>query len=218
MPSRTQIGLLHRYFAVAVPILLTAGCLPYVDDQQSARTLPAGGIEVTPSFSYVSFTEEGEDEDIAQNHFGVHAGYGLSDAAELRAAVEYISVDNEFNDLGVTMVGAGVKFGLVPEILALYIPILAVFGEDVETGETFTVAPTLLATWRGSPNFELTPSLKAIYPFAVDDPELLVGLHLGAAISSDLDRWALRPEVGVVRNPGEEGTIWGMTIGVSVRP
>lgn len=217
MRRRTQTGPLRRFVAVALPTLLAAGCVPYLADQQSARILPAGDVELTPSFSYVSFSADGENEHI-QDQFGIRAGYGLSGTAELRAAVERISLAGEFDGDAFTMAGLGVKFGLVPDRLALHIPVGAVFGEDLETSETWTVAPTLLATWRGGPNFELTPSLKAIYPFASEDPELFLGFHLGAGISTNLDRWALRPEVGIVTNPGDEGTTWGLTIGLSIRP
>jgi hypothetical protein len=76
----------------------------------------------------------------------------------------------------------------------------------------------LLGTLRASPAFELNPSVKAFYPFAVEDPELFLGFTLGAGISSDLDRWAIRPEIGAVINPGEGGTTWGWTLGFSFRP
>lgn len=215
MRSCTQTGALRRFVAAALPTLLAAGCVPYLADQQSARLLSVGDVELTPSFSYVSFSADGENEHI-QDQFGIRAGYGLSGTAEVRATVERISLAGDRDAF--TMVGMGVKFGLAPDRLALYVPIGAVFGEDLETSETWTVAPTLLATLRGGPNFELTPSLKAIYPFASEDPELFVGFHLGAGISTNLDRWALRPEVGMVKNPGDEGTTWGLTIGFSIRP
>jgi hypothetical protein len=214
---RTQTGPLRRFVAIALPTVLAAGCVPYIADQQSARILPVGGVEVTPSFSYVSFAADGENEHV-QNHVGIRAGYGVAGAVELRATVERISLASEFDSDALTMAGVGVKFGLVQDRVAFYLPVGAVFGEDLELSETWTVAPTLLATWRGGPNFELTPSLKAIYPFAADDPELFLGFHLGAGISTNFDRWVLRPEVGMVKNPGDEGTTWGLTIGVSIRP
>jgi hypothetical protein len=217
MRSRTQIGPFRRFVAVALPALLAAGCVPYLADQQNARILPPGDVELTPSFSYVSFSADGENEHI-QDQFGIRAGYGLSRTAELRATAERISLAGESGSDAFTMVGVGVKFGFVPDRLALYIPVGVVLGENLETSETWTVAPTLLVSWRGSPNFELTPSLKAIYPFASEDPELFLGFHLGAGISTNLDRWALRPEVGIVKNPGDEGTTWGLTIGLSIRP
>jgi hypothetical protein len=215
MRRRTKSGPSCRLLAVALTTMLAAGCVPYLADQQNARMLPAGAIEVTPSFSRVSFSVDGESEHV-QDHIGIRAGYGLTDAAELRATVERVSLA-DIND-GVTLVGAGVKFGLVPDRLAFYIPVGTLLGEDIESSKSWMVAPTLLATWRGSPNVELTPSLKAIYPFAADDPELFVGVHLGMGLSTDLDRWALRPEVGIVKNPGDDGTTWGFPLGFSIRP
>ena len=42
--------------------------------------------------------------------------------------------------------------------------------------------------------------------------------YVRAGISTNLDRWAFRPEVGLVVNPGEDGTTWGWTLGISLRP
>jgi hypothetical protein len=208
-------SLLRRFLAAALPTLLAGGCVPYLADQQSARILPRGEWELTPSFSYVSFSIEDESDHI-QDQYGVRVGYGLSDAAELRATFEHIAVEDEPNSFN--MLGVGVKFGLVRDQIALYLPVGLLFGEDLDVSETWTIAPTLLATLRPSQRFELTPSLKAIYPFASEDPELFLGFHLGAGISTDLDRWAFRPELGLVKNPGEEGTTWGFTVGFSIRP
>lgn len=206
-----------RFLAAALPALLAAGCVPYVADQQSARMLPARGIELNGSYSTVSFRNEGESEHV-QDQFGARFAYGLSDRTELRFTYERIELDDDFEADGLNLFGAGVKLGLVPERLALYVPVGMMTGEDLESGDTWTVAPTLLGTWRASPQFELNPSVKAIYPFAAEDPEVFLGFHLGAGISTDLDRWAVRPEVGAVINPGDDGTVLGFTLGFSFRP
>ena len=91
-------------------------------------------------------------------------------------------------------------------------------GGGVETSESWTAVPTLLVNAIATPTFELTPSVKLLVPFAGADPDVFVGFHLGAAISTDLGRWALRPEIGAVRDPGEDGTVWGGSLGVSFRP
>src|SRR5262245_54947668 len=208
-----------RIIGVSVPATLLAGCVPFLADHQSARVLPRGEMELTPSFSYVSFSNEGETEHI-QDQFGARFGYGLAEQVDFHATFERISFDRDVaDDLNLNLIAFGAKIGLVPDRVAFYVPIGFAFGEPVEdVFQTLTVAPTLLATWRASQQFELTPSVKAIYPFGADDPELFLGVHLGAGISYDLERWALRPEVGLVKNPGNEGTTWGFTLGVSIRP
>lgn len=209
-----------RRILAATPILaLSAACVPFVADQQGARLVEPGQVEVTPSFSSVSFSAEGETEHI-QNQFGLRFAYGASTNVEVRGIYERVTLDEDIglDDSDINLLGAGVKIGLVPDQLALFLPVGVAFGGDLESGDTWTFVPTLLGTWRATPTVELNPSIKAIYPFAVEDPELFLGFHLGAGISTDLDRWAFRPEVGAVINPGDEGTTWGWTVGFSVRP
>lgn len=199
--------------AVLATLASLTGCV-HLADQQSARLLDPGDWEVTPSYSHVSFSLEGESEHIS-DQYGLRVGYGSSEQVELRGTYERIEdTDGE----GLNLWGFGAKFSLAEDVLALYAPIGFMTGEGVETGDSWTIVPTLLATWRAAPTFELNPSIKAIYPFAAEDPELFLGFHLGAALSADLDRWAVRPEVGATVNPGDEGTLWGWTLGFSLRP
>lgn len=201
--------------ASTVLTILVSGCLPFVADHQSAALLPAGKTEVTPSISYVSLSGEGETEHI-QTHFGLRAAYGISRLIEVRGAFEHVDIEDA--DKGTNVIGLGPKVSLVPNRLAIYAPVGFITGGGVESGETWTAVPTLLFNAVTGNTFELTPSLKAFVPISGDDRDVFVGLHLGAGISSDLSRWALRPEVGVVRNPGEKGTTWGLSMGFSVRP
>lgn len=214
------LRLRFRCLLAAAPILLLSGaCVPFVADQQSARLLEPGHVEVTPSFSSVSFSAEGETEHV-QNQFGLRFGYGASPNVEVRGLYERVRLDEDvrLDDTDVNLLGAGVKVGLVRDQLALFLPVGVAFGGDVDSGETWTFVPTLLATWRAAPALEFNPSIKALYPFAIEDPELFLGFHLGAGISTDMDRWAFRPEVGAVINPGDEGTTWGWAVGFSFRP
>lgn len=207
-------------FPFVVTILLLPGCFPFQADQQGARLLAPGKAEITPSYSHVSFSNEGETEHV-QNQFGIRAGYGLSPKVELRGTIErasIVEVDDEDDDAGLKVIGIGAKFGLVPNRLSLYVPVGFMTGDNVDSGDTWTTVPTLLATLVESRTFELTPSLKAYLPLAGEDREAFWGIHLGAGISSDLSKWAVRPEIGVVKNPGDEGTVWGWTIGFSYRP
>jgi hypothetical protein len=133
MQFRNWRVFLHRFIGVSAPATLLAGCVPFLADHQSARILPRGEVEVTPSFSYVSYSEDGETEHI-QDQYGARLGIGIAQHVDFRATFEHISVDD------------------------------------------------------------------------------------GSSFSSDLERWALRPEFGLVKNPGELGITWGFTLGVSIRP
>jgi hypothetical protein len=203
--------------ALVLALPLLSGCTLYLPDQQSARLLPEGDWELTPSFSSASFTVEGETEHI-QNQFGLRFGYGASETLEIRGGVERIALDEDLGEGGVTMIGGGPKLALAPETAALYVPIGLAVGDDIDTSDTWTIAPTVLLTFQASPSLEVSPSVKAIYPFAVEDSELLLGFNLGLGFTAAEGRVILRPEGGLVINPGDDGVSWGWTVGASLRP
>lgn len=214
-------GPTHKLCGYAVPValvlLVVSGCVPFLADQQSARLLPEGDVEITPSFSSVSFSAEGgTGTEHVQDQYGVRLGYGATDQVELRAMYERVRLVG--GDGGLNVVGVGIKSALVPDLLAVYVPVGFVTGSGVETSKTWTVAPTLLATYREGRTFEIIPSMKGIFPFTAEDRQLFLGFHLGAGFSTDLDVWAFRPEVGTVVNLGDGGVTWGWTVGISVRP
>lgn len=195
-----------------------SGCALYLPEQQSARILPVGDWEVTPSFTSVWFSVEGETERV-QNHYGVRVGYGATEGVEVRGGIERVSAVEDFGDDGnVNMLGGGPKISLAEETAALYVPVGFAFGGNVESGETWTVAPTLLFTFDASPELEINPSAKVIFPFAVDDPEVMLGFHLGLGWTPEGVPIMVRPEAGMVINPGQDGRAWGLTLGFSFRP
>jgi hypothetical protein len=199
-------------------LLFFSGCVPFVADQQSARLLDDGQLEVTPSFSSASFANQGEMEHV-QDQLGLRLAYGVSTTVEVRAMYERVILDDDVTSQDdVNLFGAGAKFAVVPDQLALFVPVGFAFGGDLDSGDSFTFYPTLLASLRAAEGLELNPSVKAIYPFAAEDQTLFLGFHLGAAIGPDLDRWAVRPELGAVINTREAGVTWGWTLGFSYRP
>ena len=82
------------------------------------------------------------------------------------------------------------------------VPVGFAFGEDVNSGKSWAVHPTVLLTAPVSPHVELNASTKALIPFSEGDT--LLAVNLGAGFGN-LDRWAIRPEIGFLFNPGESG-------------
>lgn len=48
-----------------------------------------------------------------------------------------------------------------------------------------------------------------------DGADNLLAFTVGLGVSPDLSRWAFRPEVGMLINPGEEGSFWHFSLGFS---
>ena len=210
--SAGNLGIL---FTLACTLAFLTGCVAPFSDIQSAKLLGKGNVEVTPSYSSVSVTSEGETEHV-QNHLGVQAGFGLLEFMDLRVRYERITGDlDEEESFGVNVIGFGPKFRLAKNWLALYVPVGFAFGEDIEVGETWQVHPTLLATFPFGKSFELNPSAKVMIPLKKNELDTLYAFNLGAAISTDVSKWAIRPEVGICTN-FEGGHFMHFSIGLSV--
>lgn len=203
MPSPYRSLLFSLFF-------LLPACAPTFSELQSARLAGKGRVEVTPSYTSTTISNEGESEKV-QDHMGVQLATGVSDNVDLRFRYEYISVDGEGTD-AIHVVGVGPKFGFGGGKAAFYIPVGTALADGVEAGEALQVHPTLLYTHPFSSKFELTGSGKALL-MKDRDIDDLVAFNLGAGISSDLSKWAVRPEAGVLINPGEDGRFWHFSVG-----
>lgn len=202
-------------FLLACLTVLFPGCAPVFSELQSAKLVGPGHLEVTPSFSSVSFSSEGESEHI-QNHYGIQAGIGVNRQMDFRLRYERVSVDmqdmNGDESFGVNVFGFGPKFSLVKDMVAAYFPIGFAFGEDIEVSETWQIHPTLLITLPISKYIEFNPSAKVLIPLK-GEQDTLIAFNLGTAISANLEKWAIRPEIGFLYNPGESGHFMHFSVG-----
>ena len=209
-PNPRQNWRLPVAFVAATAV---AGCAAPFSDFQSARTLEPGQFEVTPSYSYVQFREGGESEKV-QDEFGLQAAVGVGERVELRAKYFALRVSDDGDSETFNALAFGPKVSLLEDQVALYAPVGLGFGGDIETAETWQLQPTLLVTLPISGQVELNPSAKAQI-WLNNDADNLLALNLGAGLSNDLTRWAVRPEVGVMINPGEDGAFLHFGLGFS---
>ena len=195
-----------------IPIVLQ-GCAPVFSELQSARTVGKNRVEFTPSYSSVSFAADGEREKM-QKHVGIQVAYGISDKIDIR--VRYERAWEEGGDIkedGISIGAIGPKFNLLEDRVAFYIPIGRAFGEYTE--ETWQIHPTFLFTIPAVPDkIDITFAPKYLISFC-EGCENLLAINLGLSFSDDLNRWAIRPEYGMLFNPGEEGHFSQFSIGVS---
>ena len=184
--------------AFAVTAWASAGCVTPFSDFQSARTLAPGEFQLTPSFGHVQQTGDGSDQ-LTQTEVGFQAAAGLSDRVELRAKYYSVRLTDSEGTSSINVFGAGPKFALVPDQVALFVPLGVAFGSEIESAESLQIQPTLLFTIPLSDQVELNPSAKAHIWLNTDDDDAdpAFSLNLGAAFSKDLSRWAVRPEVGL---------------------
>jgi hypothetical protein len=192
-----------------------AGCVPPFSEMQGARTVGPRAFEVTPFYSSVSTADEGEREK-AYNQFGLLLALGVGERVDLRARIERQVVTGEPDD-ALMVVGAGPKVALVPDRAAVFLPVGLAFGDGLESSRTVALHPTLLFTIPFSSRMELNPSTKLLIPLNEEEggAGALWAANLGLALGPDVRRWAIRPEIGVLRNPGESGYALHYSIGAS---
>jgi len=208
--KKNKKGILSAMVLIAIAVLAQS-CAPVFSDLQSARLVGKGNVEATPSYSTVGFSEEGESEGI-QNHVGLQLAYGISSKIDLRLRYEYIWL-KEGEDYSKSVIGLGPKFSLLENKIAFYLPVGRALGE--ETSETWQLHPTLLLTFPAMEDkLDISFSSKYLIAFC-EDCDNLVAFNLGLALSKNVKRWAIRPEYGLLFNPGESGRFYHFSIGFS---
>lgn len=188
-------------------------CVPVFSELQSARLVGDGKVELTPHYSTVSFTEDGETEGL-QNHLGLQLAYGLSPKVDLRVRYENVWFKGDGVGDGISIIGFGPKFSIVQDKLALYAP----FGTGIAEGleDAWEFQPTLFLTLPVIPQkLDFTISPKYIFTFC-DECEDFLAFNAGLSIGSDVTKWAIRPEYGILLNPGESGHASHFSIGASI--
>lgn len=191
--------------------VLTQSCAPVFSELQSARLVGKGNVEATPSYSSVSYAEDGESEGV-QNHVGLQLAYGISPKLDIRLRYEYVWL-KEDGDFSKSVIAMGPKFSLLENMIAFYLPLGRALGEDTE--DTWQLHPTLLLTYPAlEDKLDISLSSKYLIAFC-EDCDNLVAVNLGLALSSNVKRWAIRPEYGLLFNPGESGRFTHFSIGFS---
>jgi hypothetical protein len=197
-------------FSMILVVILSYSCATVFSDLQSAKLVGKGNFETTPNFTTTSTTADGETDHI-QNHFGFQLGYGLSNRIDLRARYEYIGVDKDIADVNTNVFGIGPKVSLLKDRIAAYVPIGFAFGGDVDGIDEVEIQPTLLFTFPVGEYVEINPSVKGI----IGD-EFFCAFNLGLGLSTNLNKYVIRPEYGIFLNPGESGRNAQFSVGATI--
>ena len=221
MPTSTAVaGRTGRLALAGVLAISLSACAPVFSDLQSAKLVEPGQAELTGSVGTVKFSDpDDEDSGRVQDQFGLQAGFGLHEAVELRGRFEHVTVAGE-NGPSAQVLGLGPKIRLVEDRLALYVPVGRAFGgdEDDDFGDSWAVHPTLLVTLPAHANVEVNASAKYLIPLSAEDADNQWAFNLGLGLGPNLEKWAIRPEAGVLLNPDDGGRFYHFSLGVSVRP
>jgi hypothetical protein len=193
------------FLALWCGVVASPGCAPVFSDFQSAKLVGRDRVEVTPSYSNVSFS--GKNGGHAQDEYGLQVATGVLDRVDLRA--RYVRVE------GINAVAFGPKIGLVKDKVALAVPVGFAFGKGVDSGKSWAVHPTLLLTAPLNSHVELNASSKGLIPLSSGGGDSLFAVNLGAGFGN-LERWAIRPEVGFLFDPGKAGHYTQLGVGLTL--
>lgn len=190
-------------------------CAPLASEMQSARLVGKNHVEITPGYSSVQFAEEKPRtrEDVVKEStgkvMGIQVAYGVSDKVDFRARVEQIT----FRNVTTTVFAIGPKVSLITNRVALYAPLWFVDFKPAQ------VQPTVLFTLPiVRNNVEFNPSVKSILSVGGYDPNngFMVAVNTGLAISTNIRKWALRPEYSIVYDVKNSCYYRSFSIGLSI--
>ena len=201
-----------RFAGCLVALVFAAGCAPMFSD---ARMLRPGQVEVTPSFSPAFVSAEGETEHLA-NDYSVRAQVGLTNRISVVGGYNrsQISFENP-ESYGYNTVAFGPKFSLVPDRVAFAMPVGFIWGDEIESSDTWQLHPTLLVTVPINERDDYNQAVRLLIQ-TCDNCETLIGFHAGFGVRTGR-RLILRPEAAFFFNPGEDGMTWTFGLGASLR-
>ncbi len=199
-------------FSIFSIFLSSCAFAPVNNQYEKAATLKQGNIELAGSFTGYSAGGVGGTVS-TNNNFGFRAGYGISDKVDLKFRYERLvprdgfdseDIFDEGNITGVSYFSIIPKFALIPEKLSFLVPLSHYsFKEEIDgkesNGTMNSIAPQLIYTLTNNKNkSDFSFGLKADCLLNNEGGGVLLGTTLGAGFSSDLSKWAIRPEVGAL--------------------
>ena len=170
--------------------MFMTACLPVTNTYQTARVLEPGKFEVTAGLARAQGTEL--EEGYGETQVTAQVNAGLTDSMEGRVMVGVING-------GMIPVAVAVKGELVEDTLAFDLPVGTMVGQGNPLGY-LSAHPALIAGHRFNQNVEVNAAVRAsIFVGLLADGDGIgpFSTTLGLGLSSDLDRWAIRPEVGL---------------------
>jgi hypothetical protein len=196
--------------------LLLSGCVvvPVNLTYESARMLDKGQIQVQGSYSRYNVVKDTSAN--LCNNFGFAAEYGINEKYSLGARYEHLDMTPAFGKffeenssdfskiLKMNYIELNNRIRLYKDAITLGIPVgIYMVNNVIEGAEELSgwgylsLDPRVYFTFFGGTDiFELSiiPKVHIIVGFI--GTQVIPGISLGMGFSSDLDKWAIRPEVG----------------------
>jgi hypothetical protein len=219
----------HLPILIGLSSFLCTSCVsvtPVLNSYEKAGTLGSGNAEAAVSYTGYN-TSAYERSAHSHNNYGFRAGYGLSDRFDLKVRYErFASVLSGGERAPATNYFSLIpKVALVPRHLSLSVPISRYTYNEVIEAKTYSrevnsIASQVHFTYTAPGNkVDLTGGLKADFVYgqrgSQSEHDLLLSTSVGAGFSTNVDQWAIRPEVGFLYSAANVTTY--VTYGVGVQ-
>lgn len=162
---------------------------------ESARSLKRNNLELAGNYN--SLSDSPDFSDMSQPIIGVRIGYGITDNFDLKLRYEILFPSSNNNiDWYRHFLSISPKYTIVDEWLAVKLPINYYFWSPEEIREdVFALNPTLFFTFPINHQFETGIAVNYQHFFEKETSDYY-GFCWGFGFSTDLDQWAIRPEIG----------------------
>lgn len=179
----------------------------YHNTFDKAQSIGEGVIEVSGNYAYQSYRYDGEGNGVA-NTYGLRVGYGLDNHFDIKFSwTAWQWDDTEFiGDDNMNFFVFKPKYSFGEEgMVALAVPIgLRSYSYGDETENKFYLAPEVMFNYPVNEFFEAGANGRFVFPFE-EKADPMIGFNVSVGVSSDLTQWVVRPELGVLFEPGEDG-------------
>jgi hypothetical protein len=207
----TRRSILEQCIVIGALTLSLSSCAPAMQD---ARLLPPGTVAITPAISGSGVSDNGSE--YLGQMFGATVEVGVHERVNVGGAIGRFDISD--TTVGINGAAFGARIGIVRDRVAVSLPLSFNFGERIDTADTWAFHPTALFTVPAGQHVDLNPFFRVVIPMCpgCDASDVLLGFGSGVGIALH-PKVTLRPEVGLLVNPGESGIVWTFGAGVSLR-
>jgi hypothetical protein len=186
---------------------------------ERSNTLGNDHLEIAGSYSHYDFSSEGSGSVGAYNNYGGRFGVGLTDDVDIKIRYERF-LSAQTGDEAADYLSIFPKFEIWNDEISVIIPLSSYFDESVFSSVArYSIAPEFIGTHPFSKKVDVTGNFKLDYFFPKNnlEDELLFGFKLGFGLSSDLEKWSLRPEAGLLIDSNDSGQLWSYGLALQFR-
>lgn len=174
---------------------------------ESASTLGKKGMNLSSYYSSLQLvcdhSPEYLDKEYIRN-FGLRLGYGITNRFDLQLSYSYLSLVDLNHHFCISP-----KYSIYKNKIAASIPLSFYYGNE---GKLFTLSPKIILTQPISQYLDI--SLIPKMEIAVGGSfERFYSVSIGFGVSKNLQKWAIRPELGLHHKLSSSSAVWSYGLG-----